>query len=305
MAGTERAIISLLDRPWARKVWKGSLGRRLRRSSGYRRVLIVRKRRLAEAARRRSPSAFEHIATMCVLIGHTKSGGSLLGAMLDAHPSVVFGDEVDILELCSAGFTPDQIFRTLERSASREAAGGRVTARRLGGYSLSMPGWQGLHDRPTVAGVSRAGPTTRVLSDTEGIMEDFLGTFTDHRVVAFHVVRRPHDSVAAMVLRSGRDLQEAIADYTEQCVRLEHLRRLLPDVLTVHYRELTESTSEVVTRILEHLSVEVIDSHIDSCVSLIDPGMTPESELVDWDAPALDALAAVARRFDFLEPYWE
>lgn len=303
MPEASRSIVSLLDRPWARKVWKGSLGRRLRRSRGYRRVLIIRKRRLAEVASRRSPSALDHIATMCVLIGHTKSGGSLLGAMLDAHPSVVFGDEVDVLELCSAGFTPDQIFRTLERSASREATRGRVTARRLGGYSLSMPGWQGLHDRPTVAGVSRAGPTTRVLADSERVLEDFLGTFTDHRVVALHVVRRPHDSVAAMVLRSGRSLEDAIADYTEQCVRLEHLRDRLPDVFTVHYRELIESTSEAMTRILEHLSVEVIDSHIESCVSLIDSGMTPESELVDWDVPAMDALSAVAQRFDFLEPY--
>lgn len=303
MSEARRNIISLLDRPLARRVWKGSLGRRLRRSRGFRRVLIIRKRRLAEAARRESPSALDSIATMCVLIGHTKSGGSLLGAMLDAHPSVVFGDEVDVLELCSAGFTPDQIFRTLERSASREAMGGRVTARRLGGYSLSMPGWQGIHDRPTVAGVSRAGPTTRVLADSEGALEDFLGTFADHRVVALHVVRRPHDSVAAMVLRSGRSLEDAIADYTEQCVRLEHLRDRLPDVVTVHYRELIESTSDVVRRILDHLSVEVIDSHIDSCVSLVDPGMTPESELIDWDAPAVDALAALAQRFDFLEPY--
>jgi hypothetical protein len=266
-------------------------------------MLISRKRRLAEEARRQSPSTFDYVSTVCVLIGHTKSGGSLLGAMLDAHPSVIFGEEIDIVELCSARFTPDQIFRTLERSASREAMQGRVTARRLGGYSLAMPGWQGLHDRPTVAGVSRAGPTTRALGASETALRDLTATFAAHRLVAIHIVRRPQDSVAAMVLRSGRDIEDAIADYTAQCVRLERLRDELPDVFTIHYEALTESTSRTLTEVLDYLSVEVMDSHIDSCVDLIDRGRTPESELVEWDSVAMEALASVALRFDFLEPY--
>lgn len=303
MVFVKQDVSALLDRQWARKLWKGSFGRRLRRSRVYRRLLIARKRQLAEIGRRRSPSAFDHIDTMCVLVGHTKSGGSLLGAMLDAHPSVIFGEEVDVLELCSAGFTPDQVFRTLERSAAREAMRGRVTARRLGGYSLSIPGWQGRHDRPTVAGVSRAGPTTRVLGTSEEVMKQFLATFIDHRVVALHIVRRPHDSVAAMVLRSGRHLDDAIADYAAQCVRLEQLRDHLPNVLTVHYEDLIESTSKVLTRILDHLSVEVIDPHIESCMSLIDPARTAESELIDWDTSAMEAMQAVSQRFGFLEPY--
>lgn len=303
MSTAGRSIVSLLDRPLARKVWKGPVGRKVRRSRPYRRMLILRKRRLADAARRDSPTAFDDVSTFCLLIGHTKSGGSLLGAMLDAHPSVIFGEEVDIVELCSAGFTPDQIFRTLERSARREAMRGRVTARRLGGYSLAMPGWQGLHDHPTVVGVSRAGPTTRLLGSSASALDDFLGTFEDQRIVALHIVRRPRDSVAAMVLRSGRDLPDAIADYAAQCERLEHLRNRLPDVCTIHYEELTGSTSRTLTLLLEHLEVEVMDAHIESCTALIDRSRTPESELIDWDASATAALGAVAQRFDFLEPY--
>lgn len=298
-----RNILSLLDRPRVRRVWKGPLGRKLRRTRAYRRLLVARKRQVAEAARRRSPSALGDVTTFCIMIGHTKSGGSLLGAMLDAHPSVIFGEEIDVVELCSAGFTPDQVFRTLERSARREAMRGRVTARRLGGYSLAMPGWQGLHDRPTVVGVSRAGPTTRQLGSSDTAIDDLLGTFGDHRIVAIHIVRSPRDSVAAMVLRSGRERGDAIADYAAQCERLEHLRTRLPEVFTVHYQDLTESTSQALTRLLEHLAIDVLDEHLEACVGLIDRGRTPESEAIAWDVPSLDALADLARRFDFLEPY--
>ena len=301
----ERLIRATLDRPAARRLWKGGLGRRVRSSAVYRRALVARKRRNAVRAERQSPGALGGIDTVCVLIGHTKSGGSLLGAMLDAHPSVIFGDEVDVVGLCLADFTPVQIFRSLERSARREASRGRVTARRLGGYSLAIPGWQGSHDRPKVAGVSRSGPTTRVLGSSEATLNRVLATFDGYRLANVQVVRRPHDSVAAMVLRSGREPLNAIADYEAQCERLEHLRDRLADLVTIHYEELVGDPARTLSAIVEFLSIEVIPEHVEACAAMVDPGRVPESELIEWPPGAREAIESVVERFDFLARYRE
>lgn len=299
----ERLIRSALDHPSARKLWKGTIGRRVRRSTLFRRALVARKRRSADRAERQSPGALDAIDTVCVLIGHTKSGGSLLGAMLDAHPSVIFGDEIDVVGLCLADFSPVQIFRSLERSARREASRGRVTARRLGGYSLAIPGWQGSHDRPRVAGVSRSGPTTRVLGSSEATLNRVLATFDEYRLANVQVVRRPHDSVAAMVLRSGRDPMNAIEDYEAQCHRLEHLRARFGDILTVHYEELVNDPAPTLEAVIEFLSVDVIPEHVEACAAMVDAGRVPESELIEWPPGANESIASVIDRFDFLTRY--
>ena len=240
---------------------------------------------------------------MVVIVGHTKSGGSLLGAMLDAHPAAILGEEIDVLELCQAGFGPDQIFRVLERSASREAEAGRVTARRLGGYSLAMPGWQGMHDHATLAGVSRAGPTTRRLGGSDDSRRILRETFAGHRLALLHVVRRPHDSVAAMVLRSGRELGDAIADYAEQCRRLDLVRAEFPDLLAVRYESLVADPGPTMRNVVEFVGLDDLVPHVEACIELVDASLVPESARIEWTDDELSALSAIIERHDFLETY--
>ena len=110
-----------------------------------------------------------------------KSGTSLLGAMLDAHPDMIVADEVDALRHAEQGYTREGLFQLLERGARGEAEKGRVTARRLdGGYALAVPGGsQGRSARPLVVGDGRAGPTTQALADDPGRLGRFRQLLDD------------------------------------------------------------------------------------------------------------------------------
>ena len=69
----------------------------------------------------RNPERFAATDVLCVFIGHVKSGGSLLGAMLDAHPDALVSDEVGVLKYLEAGFSREQIFHLIEKGSRREA----------------------------------------------------------------------------------------------------------------------------------------------------------------------------------------
>ncbi len=251
------------------------------------------------------PALLSDVTTVCLFIGHTKSGGSLLGAMLDAHPDIVIGDEVDLRRLLGARLTGAGMLLEFVRSARREAMKGRVTARRLGGYSLEIPGWsQGSGGRPSVVGNSRPGPTTRLLGDDPDSLPALRESFDGYRLAFVHVVRRPEDSIAAMVLRSGRDIVDAARDHAEQSVRLARLRAELGDAVTeVRYESLLEDAAGTLRRVLDHLGAEAPDGYLRACSALIDRGRPPESEQVTWNETARAVVAGSVRRHDFLAPY--
>lgn len=301
----EGAIVHLRDTSVVRRLMKSPTARRLRRTKVGRFADAWLLRRRADAGLREQSLSLEDVVTTCLFIGPVKSGGSLVGAMLDAHPDIVMGDEVDLARLVRARISGDAMLAEFARSARREAMKGRVTARRLGGYSLEIRGWsQGSSERPRVVGSSRPGPTTRYLADTPGALARVIDMFSDRRFVFLHVIRRPEDSIAAMVLRSGRDVVDAAADHARQCERLDWLRRQLGDsVYSVRYESLLDDCPGTLQGVVEFLGADPNGSYLDACSDLIDAGRAPESTQVSWNTAAVDIVEETVHTYDFLAPY--
>ncbi|MFP3914641.1 MAG: sulfotransferase [Actinomycetota bacterium] len=303
-----------LERMWVGLANSHSM-RRLRRSAPLQRLaslsaardLDMRRRRLvARREGRRHPDRFDHLEALCLFVGHTKSGGTLLGAMIDAHPQAVVADEVDVLRHLEAGLSRREILDLLVRNARREALKGRVTARRLGGYSLAVPSqWQGSYREIQVVGESRAGPTTRRLGSGPGGLEALRELAAPARLRLVHVVRNPLDPIAAMVRRGGRTVESATADYAAQAERLETVRsRLEPDeLITVRYEELVGDPRLHLSRVLGHLGLEAREDHLGACATLVDARRSREREWIQWSPAQIEGVAKVAEGHGFLAPY--
>jgi hypothetical protein len=289
--------------------------RRLRRSGPGRRLLRARPMTVADdvrryvataRAQRRDPQAFTATRTLLVFVGHVKSGGSLLGALLDAHPDAAIADEADVLRYLSAHFGRDQLLHLLVRGSRTEAGKGRVTARRLEPYSLAVPGqWQGRTREPLVVGDSRAGPTTRRAGDDPGLLDRLEQLMAPIEVRYVHVVRHPLDPISAMVLRSGRHPDDAIADHAAQCRRLERLRRHIPPerLRTVRYEAFVADPRPVLAELCRYLGLDADAGHLDAACALVRADRAPERTRVSWQPAQLAQVSDTIARFDFLAGY--
>jgi hypothetical protein len=279
-------------------------GAAVRSSVLYERADLKRRAILSRRAAARSVEELASVRSAVLFIGHVKSGGSLTGAMLDAHPRAIVSDEIDVLKYIDAGFDRDQLLQLVKRGATREASKGRITARRLEPYSLAIPdSFQGTSISPFVIGDTRAGPTTRALY-REGVLERLVEVMWPIEVLFVHVVRHPLEPIAAMVRRSGRDPGDAANDYFEQSERLAGLRARLGDrVLTQHYEDLLSSPRSTLHRLGEFLDLPFDDDFLLGCDQLIDRSRPSESSLTTAQLPHSDELAARARSFDFLARY--
>ncbi|MDQ4062826.1 MAG: sulfotransferase, partial [Actinomycetota bacterium] len=84
---------------------------------------------------RKNRELFESVGTYCMFIGYPRSGHSLVGSLLDAHPQTIIAHELDALKLVEAGFDKLQLYQLLLDNSRRFARGGREWT----GYDYEVP----------------------------------------------------------------------------------------------------------------------------------------------------------------------
>ena len=305
MRGFERAWVRMLDSATWRRTAQSSPIRGLRRSEVFLAADLKRRSVLSHLHSRRARDRYDDIHTLCLLIGHTKSGGSLLGALVDAHPNVAFADEVDALAYLSAGFEPQQLYYLLDKGARREAMKGKVTARRLDPYSFAVPGqWQGRSTKLRVVGDSKAGIATQRLGADPDLIHDLEQRLGDVKLRFLHVVRNPFDPMSAMVIRGKRTFESAIARYFANCAILEELHARLPGemLISVRYEDMVADPAAQLESVCDFLGLDTDASYLEACASIVHIRL-PERTLVDWDDRRVDHVEKEMARYSFLDGY--
>ena len=97
---------------------------------------------------------YDGVETFVLFIGHARSGHSLIGAILDAHPEIIIPHEYNLIVKWSefklksgSGLKTRVLFALHALSRFQAMFGNRAASRRGGGgYSYSVPGqWQGTY----------------------------------------------------------------------------------------------------------------------------------------------------------------
>ena len=305
----EREWVQRLDSGSWRRVLGSTVAVRIRSAGPFRSIDLARRSAATKYASRRDPRRFSQVEVLCVFIGHVKSGGSLVGSMIDAHPEALVSDEVDLFRYLDAGFHRQQLCHLVEKGSRREAMKGRVTARRLEPYSLEVPGsFQGRADRVRVLGDVRAGPTTRRLGAHPELIERMDRVMAPTLPKYIHVIRNPFDPISAMVRRGQRSFDNAIQDYAEQCHRLSELRTRLPPerLLAVRYEAFAKDPATELARVCAFLGLSTSAAYLDGCADVIQSDRLGERYSLDWSAEAIAAVVALIESVPFLSGYrWQ
>ncbi len=302
----ERLWTSFMDSSGFRWFVKRSFAARFFRSDAYQKMNIARRWLLTSLRVRQNPDLFSDVKTLCMFIGHNKSGASMLGAMLDAHPKAVFSDEANILQYIPAGFSREQIFHLLLKNSRREKMKGRVTARRLGGYSWEVPGqWQGRFSRLEVIGDSTSGTSTRTLGNTPALLDTLRVTLGEIRLKFIFVIRNPFDPISLIMIRGNRSFENAIAHYFSNCDLMTKLHGMIPaeDILPVRYETFVTEPITQLTRIADHLGLEAEQEYLEACASVMHPTPEQSRHQVEWSEAWVRAVEEKIKTFNFLDGY--
>ena len=152
--------------------------------------------------------------------GFPRSGHSVLGSILDAHPDALVSHELDVMGLVAAGLPSPEILALIRANTEAFERHGRY----WNGHRYAVPGAAGgVSDAPRVMGDKKADWALRRVMADPGLLDALRGALGGRRAAWIAVLRNPWDNVATLSLRQGRRYDRA---RIEAATGAEFARRL-------------------------------------------------------------------------------
>ncbi|MEN3974850.1 sulfotransferase [Emcibacter sp. SYSU 3D8] len=244
---------------------------------------------------------FENIRAYVTFIGYPRSGHSLVGALLNAHPQALIAHELFATRYFRLGFRRQQVLALLLRRDVDFTERGRVNA----GYSYDVPGgFQGVHDCLLVVGDKKAGGTIWSLRERPGL----LGVMRRRMAMPMrfvHSVRNPYDNIATMSRREQRSVAYTINRYRKLAVTCQQvMERLEPEELLQQWHEdFVEDVEGHMSQLCAFVGLEADPAFLAACDAVVFESPKLSRDSVIWTAEDVEQVEALCRELPFLARY--
>ncbi|MEM6334424.1 MAG: sulfotransferase [Planctomycetota bacterium] len=211
---------------------------------------------------------FDRVQTFALFVSPARSGHSIIGQLLTAHPDVLIADELGAVTRVREGYSADQVYAQIRAQDLHHQARGRAKS----GYDyLVHNAWQNVADKhPLVIGDAKGARTTGYLARYPEFADQLREAVGVPLRFIVHL-RDPFDMVGSRVKRRGKALDDAI-----RLVRNIHdqtviaLSRLREDERLIQYHEdVIANPADAFRRMFEFLGVDPNPQVIEACAAKV------------------------------------
>lgn len=277
-------------------------------------------------------AGFGSVETFVQFAGFPRSGHSLIGSILDAHPNALVAHELDAMGLVRGGLREGEIFSLIRRNSEAFARQGRW----WNGFSYHIDGAAGGRaETLRVIGDKKGDFAVRWVLDDPALLDRLARAMPRRRRAWILVLRNPFDNIATMSLRKGRAydrlrieaptreafrarlkeeqgrsiaseaLEEMVADYAALCDGVAAIKaRTAPeDWFEVRHEDLVAAPAAGIARLLGFLHLPPAAGFAERAAGIVAPGANRSRHDVAWPAERRAAVEALIARHPFLAGY--
>ncbi len=244
---------------------------------------------------------FNSLEIYCTIAGCSRTGSTLIGSLLDAHPHIAIANESAAPNLFQKGETRETIFTTILRNCANHARAGKKWTE----YQYSIPDqWQGKQKELKVIGDKLYLVATFILHMNPQVLTNII-SITRLKTKFIHCVRNPFDVISTMALRTKVSLRDRAGLFFNTCEAISALRdRQEPeDFLTVKHESLVENPVHTLKNICAFLNCEPHKDWIDSCSALLYKQPHKTRTDIPWPAEQIALVYKRMQEYDFLAGY--
>ena len=245
-------------------------------------------------------SEFAQLDSFVLVGGNARSGSSLIGFILNAHPNVVLANESRASGSFWKRLDRNQILRSVQYNSTIKHQNGSPS----GGYYYAID--QPLTEKSDmrVMGDKIWNPATLLLHGNYTLITDLEGKL-DTRIRFVHAVRNPFDVIATMHKRSGAPVKDRTRWYFMHAEAICSIQERMEDeyFIHVHHEDLIHSPDEVISGLITFLQLQTNPDYLYSCRTLVFDKPKSTRELISWKREEIEEIADRAAKYSFLQRY--
>jgi hypothetical protein len=246
---------------------------------------------------------FPNLKHFLLVIGSGRSGSTLIGAILDAHPRAKIANETTASTIFWRDLSGEAILREISENADLRRQRGRLSE----GYDYSIERLAPQAESDVaIAGDKVWNPATLLLHGDARLL-DRLETVLGVPVKMIHAIRNPFDVIATMHARSGASLADRARWYFmfSEAVAALHARVDPSRFIDCWHEELLEDPAKEIERLTTFLKLDCPRSYVDAAARRMfrEPKTTRTN--VEWDAGIEQRIRQRMLEFPFLRRYIE
>lgn len=246
---------------------------------------------------------FKNIQRYCMFIGHGRTGHSLVGSLLNAHPQMVVSHELHALSYINEPFllTQEQLFALIFHRDDEFSNQGREWTK----YKYDITGaWQGEIEELRVIGDKKGGASSSILRSNPELLQN-LREMLDVHIRVIHVVRNPFDSLASRRTVQGSWKQETIDRYFRRADTVEDIHGQLSgdEFYRMTHEEFVADTTGILSELCDFLGVSSPQKYLKSCEDFVFDSPKQTRYEVDWPEKTLTQIKAKKDDYSWLEGY--
>ncbi|WP_169334851.1 sulfotransferase [Salinimonas chungwhensis] len=279
-----------------------------------------------------SPRAFSRINNFVQFLSFPRSGHSLIGSLLDAHPNAIVSHELDAMGLIHKGVPQAPIYGLIENNSKTFTQHGRF----WNGFSYKVENQpHGFSDSLTVIGDKKGDWAVRWFDKNPELITQLRKTIKNN-IRWVLVTRNPLDNIATLSLRKNRTYDEVriqhksgdtfaaelksrqesgkiaasvrddmIADYRLLCDTISKMQHELAEeeVLHVVYEDFCKDPNKGLSTICKFLNIEPSTDYLKNCSSKITTSLHKSRQRVSWSPSQIAEVKDITQSHDFLNCY--
>ena len=245
--------------------------------------------------------AFRDVERFFFLLGYARSGSTLFGSVLNAHPEMVIAHEADAFRYLRPGVTRNQLYAILlDRDRRFEIVG-----RHHHGFDYAVPGYgQGHFSRLRVIGDKHAGQATKRLGEDPRLLTRLRG-LVGVPIRSVHLVRNPFDNIASNATNRRLPVSQCIEIYRQRGTAVDKVRvDFAPDeLLDLRYEDFVADPSRWLRTVCRFVGVDAPDPYIGACAAVMDADGRKSRYRVEWSAEERHEVEALIASRPVLQGY--
>jgi hypothetical protein len=234
---------------------------------------------------------------LALIVGNGRSGTTIVGSILDAHPRMICANETDASRKSWQNCSRTEILQEIIENSTSNYETGRSSEGyeyRIGTQPKDLAAIEIIADKIW-------NPTIMMLHGAPGLLHE-LAAQVECPIRLIHCVRHPLDVIATMHQRSGATLLDRARWYFMKCEAAQALleRELM---LTVFHEKLLREPVQQVHRIYHYLGQDTPPETINSIARTLYPEPRVTRNTVSWSADVLAYIKRQKAEFAFLDGY--